>query len=84
MESTGKLVLGVSAALVLAIGGELLYLHHRNVVEENSTVPQRTAYTEGQALRGRHGLCAQATARLTQRRTRSYWHNHLGKRRRPT
>ncbi len=47
MESKGKLVLGVSAALILAVGGELLYLHHRNVVDENAIVERKGVYEKG-------------------------------------
>jgi hypothetical protein len=44
MESKKALVLGVSGALVLAIGGELLYLHHRNVQDENMVVKRKGVY----------------------------------------
>lgn len=47
MESKGKLIGIVIALVIVAIGGELLYLHHRNVVEENAVVPQRAAYEKG-------------------------------------
>ena len=46
METKNKLMLGVSAALVLAVGGELLYLHHRNVVDENMVVERKGAYVK--------------------------------------
>lgn len=44
MQNKGRLMLGVSAALVLAVGGELLYLHHRNVVDENKTMSRPGEY----------------------------------------
>ena len=44
MESKKSLMLGVSGALVLAVGGELLYLHHRNVVTENTEIVRKGAY----------------------------------------
>jgi hypothetical protein len=50
-----KIALGVTGILVLAIGGQVLYLHHRNVVDENTQVVRENPYekstlTEDQAV----------------------------------
>ena len=50
-----KIALGVTAAFVAAIGVQVLWLHHRNVVDENTQVPRRDEYvksalTEDQAV----------------------------------
>ncbi|HEY4356588.1 MAG TPA: hypothetical protein VGN16_12625 [Acidobacteriaceae bacterium] len=39
-----KVALCISAGFVLAIGGELLYLHHRNVVTENTEIVRKDPY----------------------------------------
>lgn len=41
-----KIALGLTAVLVIAVGGEMLYLHHRNVVDENMKVTRRGTYQE--------------------------------------
>jgi hypothetical protein len=50
-----KIALGATAALVVAIGVEALWLHHRNTVDENTPVVRKDAYpkstlTEDQAV----------------------------------
>lgn len=37
-----KIALGVTALFLLAIGGQILYLHHRNVVDENAPAVTKT------------------------------------------
>lgn len=39
-----KIAAGVTALFVVAIGGQLLYLHHRNVVDENMQVASKNVY----------------------------------------
>jgi len=41
-----KVALAVSGAFVLAIGAEMLWLHHRNTVDENAPAVQKNAYEE--------------------------------------
>jgi len=43
MASKQKIALGATAVMVIAVGGELLYLHHRNV-EDATPAQQVTAY----------------------------------------
>ena len=41
-----RIALAVSAAFVVAIGAELLWIHHRNAVDENAPAAQKNAYEE--------------------------------------
>ena len=41
-----KVALAVSGAFVLAVGVELLWIHHRNTVDENAPAVQKNAYEE--------------------------------------
>ncbi|HEY4009359.1 MAG TPA: hypothetical protein VGM11_04345, partial [Acidobacteriaceae bacterium] len=44
MTNGMKIALGVTGVFVLAIGGQLLWLHHRNVVDENTQVPRQNQF----------------------------------------
>ena len=39
-----RIALGLTGVFVLAIGGELLWLHHRNVVDENAPAARKDPY----------------------------------------
>ena len=47
MTTGAKVALGSLAALIVAVGGELLYLHHRNTADANVQVTQKGAYDKG-------------------------------------
>jgi hypothetical protein len=41
-----KIALGLTGVFVLAIGGQVLWLHHRNVVDENAQVPRQNQFVK--------------------------------------
>ncbi len=47
MTTGAKIAAASVAALVVAIGGELLYMHHRNTTDANAPVQQRGVYEKG-------------------------------------
>ena len=47
MTTGAKVAVASVMALVVAVGGELLYLHHRNVADENVKVTRRGTYEQG-------------------------------------
>ena len=46
MTKGRQIAAAVTAAFVVAIGGQLLYLHHRNVVDENTEVARKNEYVK--------------------------------------
>jgi hypothetical protein len=50
MQTGAKVALGVTAVFVLAIGGQLLYLHHRNYVDQHASAPQQDQYQQSRTL----------------------------------
>ncbi len=46
MTNGVKIALGVTGAFVLAIGGQLLWLHHRNVEDQNAQVPRQGQFVQ--------------------------------------
>jgi hypothetical protein len=50
MTNGMKAALGLTAVLVVAIGGEMLYIHHRNYVDQHMTVPSQNQYQESRRL----------------------------------
>ncbi len=47
MTTGAKAAVASVMALIVAVGGELLYLHHRNVEDENVKVTRRGTYEQG-------------------------------------
>ena len=47
MTNGAKIVVASVAGLIVAVGGEMLYLHHRNTADENVKVQQRGVYEKG-------------------------------------
>jgi hypothetical protein len=46
MNKGSRIAAGVTALFVVAIGGQLIYLHHRNVVDENMQVARKEQYVK--------------------------------------